>query len=298
MTKPAGQRAVAGDSIRDVVTASAWNDLLDMRDAWRRSGTGFNVAPGEATSGECVIEVKNDTGEDLNRFACVGLNDVTVAPSDNADEFIERHVIIASTPSTQHATKFAILQEAIPAGEIGRAVICGKTIAIVNVVDETHQYAAPEAGTYRLKSARTGPCRIVYAESIGVEPALVVLGVGDVTATESPSCCGCSPTECFDFQFWEIEGGCPRYFSLSVDDAITCCNGDAGGTHVLEYTAATDTDPAMWRGPNFECGTAGDDCGTGTWTWEAAANCGSVTYTWTADDGYVPDARAGQIATR
>lgn len=121
--------------------------------------------------------------------------------------------------------------------------------------------------------------------ALGTDGTWWIVAVYPHQGRQANVCCGCSPTECFDFQFWQVENGCPRYFALTVDDDIGCCNGDAGGTHILEYTAATDTDPAMWRGPNFECGTAGDDCGTGTWTWEAAANCGSVTYTWTADDG-------------
>lgn len=304
MTKPAGQRAVPGDSIRDVVTASAWNSMLDMLDSWRRSAGGFNVAPGEVTSGDCVIEVKNDTGEDLSRWACVGLGDVTVAPSENTDEFIERHVVTATTPASTHATKFAILQEAIPDGEIGRAVVCGKTIATVNVSNTSHGYASPEAGSYRLQSGDTGLARILYVETTGTQDALVVIGAGSGAPssddnggdTNTTLINGCDVSDC-------LPDGSPFAIKLKGDADCKevpekweiggvigargqCCDGriwfdydrwlsesGPGNTYfpiILDHVGNTGK---LWRSAWIECSdllrqrdpNAG--CGTATWEW-------------------------------
>lgn len=277
MTKPAGQRAVAGDSIRDVVTASAWNSMLDMLDAWRRSAGGFNVSPGESTNGDCVIEVKNDTGADLDRWACVGLGNVTVAPSENEDEFIERHVVTATTPSSLHATKFAILQEAIPEGEIGRAVVCGKTIATVDVIDSGDSYATPDVGSHRLRSAASGPVKIVYAESAGEVQALVTIGTGGKSTTrdENP-CCGCPPTQCYP----EYETTPPPIMVVDFGDML-CCDGHAGGVKQLRWNGSAWASAPFWCDPD---GGGEGDCGTAVYQWDETANpCDVATavYEWT-----------------
>lgn len=276
MTKPAGQRAVAGDSIRDVVTASAWNSMLDMLDSWRRSAGGFNVTPGEVTSGDCVIEVKNDTGADLSRWACVGLGDVTVAPSENTDEFVERHVVTATTPASTHATKFAILQEAIPDGEIGRAVVCGKTIATVDVASAGDSYAAPAVGSPVLRSAASGPVRIVYAETTGETQALVVIGGGGNSTTRDDNpCCGCPPTQCYD----QYETVTPPLLSVDFGDML-CCDGRAGGVKTLRWNGSAWVSPTFWCQP--DAGGSGD-CGTAVFTWsDTGETCvTNAQYVWT-----------------
>lgn len=284
MTKPAGQRAVAGDSLRDIVTASRWNALMDMLDEWRSSKPGATIPDLAPDTQHCTVLVRNDTTETLDRWATVGLSGVTVEPSVNAEEFEEMHVLKAVEPGAVHATRFAVLQESIPAGEIGTAVVCGKTIATVEVINSTDTHANVTAGSHLLTSSRSGPVRILHAEGIGTREALVLINTGtSPNVDEQSPCCGCSPTECFDFQFWEIDNGCPRYFILTVDDAIGCCNGEAGGTHALEYHAQDENGPARWDGPTFDCGTSGDDCGTATWTWSVGSDCGSAVYEWQTD---------------
>jgi hypothetical protein len=209
MTKPSGQRAVQGDSLRDVVTTSRWNSLMDMLDEWQKSRGQFAVTPGDVPSSSCVIEVMNDTGSDLDRWACVELGAVTVLPSENADEFAERHVIKGRTPTTSSGAKYAILQEAIPAGEIGRALICGVTLATVDVSDLGHGFATPQYGAERLTSSTSGSTQIIYAETTGIVDALVSLGGGG------------------------SGGGAPRIRFTILSTDFTVGNGALGCDHVV-----------------------------------------------------------------
>ena len=283
MTKPAGQRAVAGDSLRDVVTVTAWNALLDMLDQYRRSRPGAVIDTLPIDTQNCTIDVRNDTGATLYRWATVGLSGVTVEPSVNADEFVETHVLKAVVLADIHATKFAVLQEDIPDGEIGKAVVCGVTIATVDVQATTDDYARPLVGSQKLESVDSGGIRILHVESAGDgQLALVLIGPPGEGSASKNSCCGCSPTECFELSAWETNAGdCPLFYSLLVDEDIECCNGLAGGQHILEY----DEESGYWIGPNVACGQQGADCGTAEWEWTETVSCGSVTYTWTRDPG-------------
>jgi hypothetical protein len=283
MTKPAGQRAIAGDSLRDVVTVTAWNALLDMLDQYRRSRPGAVIDSLPIDTQHCTIDVRNDTGATLYRWSTVGLSGVTVEPSVNADEFTERHVLKAVAIADIHATKFAVVQEDIPAGEIGTAVVCGVTIATVDVQATTDDYARPLVGSQRLESVDSGGIRILHVESAGDgQLALVLIGPPGEGADSKKTCCGCSPTECFDFSVWQTNAGdCPLFYSLLVDEDIECCNGLAGGEHILEY----DEDSGYWIGPNIECGKQGSDCGTAEWEWSTSESCGSKTYQWNSECG-------------
>lgn len=317
MTKPAGQRAISGDRLHDVVTASRWNSLMDMLDAWQRSRGVFSVTPGEDVTSSCEIEVQNSTGTDLDRWACVGLSDVTVAPSDNEDEFIERHVVTATTPASTHATKFAILQEAIPDGEIGRAVVCGKTIATVNVSDTAHKYASPEAGEHRLQSGETGLARILYVETTGEQNALVVIGAGAGTVIEDGtgagsaySYLGCNNSRCIDADStWATDGpdgsACPRVPRVwelafpGAENPASCrlfhspiaSLPDIQWYYRGHLMRETEAGSGVWESQVIGCDCPDNEdpgaCGQALWEWGDAPCSGfSATYRWTPGSGW------------
>jgi hypothetical protein len=206
MPQPRSQRAKRGDNLRDVVTASAWNALMDMLDERLRSQQGANVGTSDTIRRDCMVEVRNDTGTDLDEWQVVGLGAVTTPPSELELEFIERHVLIAELPSSTHTSKFAVLQEAIPDGEIGRALVCGITIARVDVDDIEDERASVKSGVHRFESGASGPCRILYVEQDGDNQLALVLITGEPvgdgvafeidTITDSPGFTGQPPARC------------------------------------------------------------------------------------------------------
>lgn len=267
MSTPPGQRAKPGDRVRDVVTAQAWNSLIDLRDQFARSQSLANINAAPVLSRDCLVEVRNDTGADLTRYACIGLDGVTVEPSENADEFTERHVLRADVYSGANAARFAVVQEDIPDGEIGRAVVCGVTIAQINVKSLSHQFARAVAADTVMLSGDSGHAKILHVEEVGNDKlGLIAIGSGSIidNGGEPSACCGCSPTECnYDGPLVSSSwGDIPATLEFDAGELL-CCYGKAAGIHRLVWGGSS------WRSNVFPCEADGG----------GEASCGSAIYT-------------------
>jgi hypothetical protein len=316
MTKPIGQRAKPGDKLRDVVTSQSWNALLDMRDQFARSQSGANIVAGPVLSRDCLVEVRNDTGADLTRFAVVGLDGVTVEPSENEDEFTERHVLIAEVYNGVDATKFAVIQEDIPDGEIGRAVVCGVTVAQINVGSLLHKFAKPVADDTVMVSGESGHAKILHVEETGDDKlGLIVIGGGLVETTadnggnSGTSFFGCDFTNCVpDDSAWMIDktcGGCTRLpyayeLQFPVTGSDNACPLLAKRFYegfstiqgffdwwVLEPVDAEDPENCTYESAEIECTELIEGrCGFANWEWSTGfdeINC-SVTWVWAENE--------------
>lgn len=141
-----------------------WNAMIaHLRGAPPPMGLG-DRAPTEG-----IVPVRNDSGNDVDRFGVLGMDGVIVTQDDNEDEFYNRPTLTGVTPGLAHPGRFIILQEPAADGEIVRGMIAGVTPVLINVVDEGDRYADveddPDYAGVRLKSALSGVARILWKES-------------------------------------------------------------------------------------------------------------------------------------
>lgn len=171
------QSVQPGQKIR--IDAGAMNAMLAAAKAHEQSKFNKQV-PGSNDPDPSRVRIKNDSGEDLDRFAVVKLTGPLIAPGDNLTEF-QRHIGFAGEiPSEDSGGRFAILAEPISDGRIGRGWVSGVCPVQVDVLDASHRYADTEADTHEhLVSTASGAAEILWVESgTGLKWALVRLGAG------------------------------------------------------------------------------------------------------------------------
>lgn len=206
---------------------------MDMLDERLRSQQNAGIGAFDVIPRDCMIEVKNNTGADLDEWQVVGLGAATTPPSESEQEFVERHVLNAEVPASTHESKFAILQEAIPSGEIGRALVAGVTIARVDVNSTSDERAAVQASVYRLDSGSSGPCRILYAESTGDNQLALVLISSDAAG-------GMRLGKASAFIAKGTSGSCAIWSGPTVAGVV------ATGESVTAYARTTHVDSGKW----------------------------------------------------
>lgn len=163
------QKVVPGERLH--IPARAWNEFLAARDP------GYDQEV-ETHPVMHAVWVRNDSGSNRERFEILGLDVPIVLPTSDAEEFKARAMFSGVTPNTTtHATKFAILQEPLPAGGIGKALIFGVAITQISVSGSDLDWAAPATGSYKLANGTTGAVRILWIENSGATRWAIV-GVG------------------------------------------------------------------------------------------------------------------------
>jgi len=184
-----------GDPV--AISAAVWNDVLDAaafaKNA-RRAGAG--IPDGLAVG---VVRVLNGTEEDLGRFAALGVGfGIGVSPDANLPAFQNEPPVLLGGVSEGDGP-WAVLQEPVPAGKIGRATLFGVTPAEVDVSDEGHGFAepVPESAAGAIRSASSGTARILWKPAgTGLLWCLLHVGAGSGAAGD-PSVC---PAEVTGFE--------------------------------------------------------------------------------------------------
>lgn len=132
-----------GDSLRKVVSgerlpgfpAAAFNAFVDTVHAVRAQQ--FNAGGGQSErfrQGD-IISVRNDSGQDANKFDVLGIAEPIIDPDDNLSQFKERVALVAGMPT--ELGKFGICIEPIADGKMGRVQVSGICLARI-VVDPDH----------------------------------------------------------------------------------------------------------------------------------------------------------------
>jgi hypothetical protein len=137
------------------LSADAFNAFVDAAAAHQAGRLG-QTSPGGNTTAPSggVILVRNDSGADRERFAVLGLDTPLILPGDNLAAFQERVAFRCVVPTVDaHARRIAVLQEPIPVGGIGRALVHGVTPALVAMAAEDDALAVVVEGSPRLQSA-------------------------------------------------------------------------------------------------------------------------------------------------
>lgn len=135
-----------------------------------------------------IISVKNETGSDQSRFACLGIDAPIILPSDDEAEFANRVAIRGTTPADDDHSdgRFVILLEPLAANAIGRAFaagVCPAKLLVEDTEAEEHNFADINDGTTQLAAKPVGPATILWKEDVtggpGVEAwAVIRLGGG------------------------------------------------------------------------------------------------------------------------
>lgn len=119
-----------------------------------------------------IIRVKNTSEDNWPRFGVAGLVDPVIDADTNLLEFQGEPLFNGENPSDDTLTKYAITIDAIPAGEIGRAVAIGVIACQVDMRDQCHFYAKAVVGDYeKLKSDDIGTARILWHQPPASYPA-------------------------------------------------------------------------------------------------------------------------------
>lgn len=165
-----------GDALEISAEAhNAWNDAA--RKAKSLPGQGDDLIRALQKSGS-LIRVHNTSGENLDQFAVVGLDDVTIAPDDNAAEFKRRVCIDVVKPTSDHINKFGVITTPIPIDHFGWAIVAGATQCKLIVNHDSEEYAVAKSGEYKLSSSAVGNALIIYKSGTsGTVDAIVVIGV-------------------------------------------------------------------------------------------------------------------------
>jgi hypothetical protein len=174
------------------LSAATWNAVLEAAEHYSRRKLGApQQAPVEndplTPAVRCMV--KNDTGADLAEFSVVKITTPPILPTGRTLD-AQGYPIFSGILIAAAADNFAIVVDAIPAGEMGRAVVMGLCVCTVNVLVAGDKFAVPVAGTSTLLNSATssGPARIVWTAtaSTGSQLGIVMLtGAGAVPAASA-----------------------------------------------------------------------------------------------------------------
>lgn len=175
---PDDKKVRPGQRLRRV-SAEQWNGFVDAaRAAGERDMGGQDEALGGYTPG-VVLRVLNDSGGNLDQFAVVALGVPIVAHSAETElEAFAKPSFTGTAPTASTGSAFGVLQEPLPDGAIGRAMVAGVTWVLVDVTDAAHAFAAAaDAVMDKLTSHATTGVRVLYKPAgTGDKWCLVRLG--------------------------------------------------------------------------------------------------------------------------
>jgi hypothetical protein len=127
MSKNEFQHVRRGEPL--VIPAGTYNAMLDAAQAHRNRK--LTLSPHGNGFDSLFIYVVNETGQSLQRFDVVGLDEPL--ETKNADIFCNRIVFKGVKPQKKHKGKFAVLQQDAEPNMVVRACIYGATIAKIKV---------------------------------------------------------------------------------------------------------------------------------------------------------------------
>lgn len=172
--------------MRPALTASAWNGMLDVSQAFKEGklgGTGQDNFNGRH-SGLDVIRVKNTTSDDVPLGGVLGIGTFLFLPSDGLPQFKAQDVLLTGVDPVEadHFGSFVVALETIAAGRLGWCAISGVCKVQLDVDDTTDMFAHPiTSDVDKLQAGPVGTCRILAKESgTGTKWGIVSLGDGQV----------------------------------------------------------------------------------------------------------------------
>jgi hypothetical protein len=148
------------------IPAATWNAMIDAARAHADQQHNQNVQSDHWFRSGDLIKVRNQSGEDIDRFGILALSSPIIDPADKLREFKNQVAVDGVLPEEEHAGQFCILLDPLKDGKIGRGWVSGVCPVQVNVEEDWHRYAdiSPESTT-ELKSKPDGGAEILWCES-------------------------------------------------------------------------------------------------------------------------------------
>lgn len=179
------RRVSPGDPLR--IQAAVWNRLLDLaRETSDVRGPGFAAGAARLETG--MIYVRNETEADIPRFGACALGEPIFPPGGDPQAFVQGVSMRGVVPDfREHWGRFAVAQDPIADGRVGRCMVSGVTIARVwfpanSVASQSMHYADIIDGeTGHLGAGQCGSARVIWSEldeSAGERWAIIDIGGG------------------------------------------------------------------------------------------------------------------------
>lgn len=146
---------MAGDPLKRVfpgssaarLPAQAWNAFIEASRFVKDRQHNLGASSPYDNSRNEVIWIRNDTGENVERFGILGIGSPIISPETSLPEFLNKPVFIGEKPSaSKHRGRFVVLAEPLTggkgkngkaaAGQLGQAFIYGVVPVKVNVATE------------------------------------------------------------------------------------------------------------------------------------------------------------------
>lgn len=161
-------------------SASLWNNLIGAANEYAARQLG---QPGRLKTPLIptdVIKIKNSSGAQVRLGEVLEISGFLLSD-------VVRDSLWFDGDTPDGTRPFGIVLQDMPTAAIDRAQVSGVCVALVNVTDESHDYAVVASGELVLQSAGTGPVRILYKPTGTGEKTCAVL----FTATASGLVGGC-----------------------------------------------------------------------------------------------------------
>lgn len=163
------------------VSAASWNSLMDLLDRSEVEQKGGGGADSSPAGSRQVYHVKNSSDALAPRFGVLGIDGPIITEAASVDEYEARATFNGVEPLlADHTSRFAIMAEPVPAGEVGKCFVSGVCLAAVAIVAEGDRRAGiTDAEPSKLTSGR-GPVEILYAPAgTGDKVCIVRLGASE-----------------------------------------------------------------------------------------------------------------------
>ncbi len=263
-----------GDTMKKVkpgdplsIPAATFNTFVDAARDYlqRRHGQGQQATPSGRHT--CTIPVRNDSGSDRQRYEILGIDSPLFSPASDEEAFKNTPALRGVTPAEDdHAGKFVVLLEPVPAGELALAVAAGAVPVRIDVPEDEEdadyrfaEISDGEAGS--LAASHDGSAAILWREGgAGEQWAIVRLGPSPRPAGFWARITGHSYGDRpWTYDFEEVEktsAGYGGWTAVSDGRSGTAYNGVEEGDWVdqLEYYEEMADDSIVWM---REVNTAG-----------------------------------------
>lgn len=164
----ASHKTAPGDSPRKgPLNNRLWNHVLSAADDHHDRKSLAEVVtppPGLEYSQHSWVKVENTTGEDVRE------GEVLEFTGSAVTELFNRKLMLTGVEPNLERVGWGITLQPIKAGEINRILLVGACIAQVNIVSEDHKYAERVSGSRVLRSASSGPAKILHKPTGGTPP--------------------------------------------------------------------------------------------------------------------------------
>jgi hypothetical protein len=171
------------------ITEPTANAIIEVAENWakhRLDPTG--VDPLDFTFQGNVVEVFNNAGQFLPRFAVGGLKGTFFNPGQNLAEFQSQPRFSLETPIPNDTSRFCVTIEPIAVGQVGLAVVSGVVPCMVQVFSgkPLPSFADIIVGQVNYLQGSNGGAAVLWCDTLGPQSPNYVPGYGTTPASGTP----------------------------------------------------------------------------------------------------------------